>query len=139
MAIPIAISLNAMRTTQLTETAHPNFSLQKKIISPGEKVFKKYCLSCHQADGGGVPNLNPPLIKTEYVLGDKERLINIVLKGFNEKIEIEGEHFSNAMPPLNILKDQQIADVLTYVRSNFGNKAPAVNVAEVKAARSKLK
>ncbi|HXS55400.1 MAG TPA: hypothetical protein VN726_04690, partial [Hanamia sp.] len=62
-----------------------------------------------------------------------------VLKGFNEKIEIEGEHFSNAMPPLNILKDQQIADVLTYVRSNFGNKAPAVTVAEVKAARSKLK
>ncbi len=139
LAIVFTMSLSAMRAGRLTETKQPDFWLQKKTISPGEKVFKKYCLTCHQADGGGVPNLNPPLIKTEYVLGDKERLINIVLKGFNEKIEIEGEHFSNAMPPLNILKDQQIADVLTYVRSNFGNKAPAVTVAEVKAARSKLK
>ena len=112
--------------------------LQKKV-SPGEQIFKKYCLTCHQADGGGVPNMNPPLIKTEYVLGDKSRLIGIVLKGFNEKIEIDGERFANPMPELSILKDREIADVLTYVRSNFGNKASAVTVDEVKAVRSKLK
>lgn len=101
----------------------------------GEKVFKKYCISCHQADAGGVPNLNPPLINTTYVLGDKERLIKIILHGLNENIEIEGQTFTNPMPALNILKDQQIADVLTYVRSNFGNKASAVTAAEVKAVR----
>lgn len=83
--------------------------------------------------------MNPPLIKTEYVLGDKSRLIGIVLKGFNEKIEIDGEKFANPMPELSILKDREIADVLTYVRSNFGNKASAVTVEEVKAVRSKLK
>ena len=126
-----------MRTSQLTEKTRSSFWLQKKIISPGETVFKKYCLTCHQADGGGVPNLNPPLIKTEYVLGDKERLIKIILKGFNEKIEIDGEHFSNVMPELSILKDKEIADVLTYVRSSFGNKASAVTVSEVKAVRAK--
>lgn len=104
---------------------------------PGEKVYKKYCISCHQADGGGVPNLNPPLIKTSYVLGDKEKLIGIILNGLNKNIEIEDEIFSNPMPPLNILKDKEIADVLTYVRNSFGNKAPAVTTAEVKAVRSK--
>lgn len=105
----------------------------------GEKVFKKYCISCHQADAGGVPNLNPPLINTTYVLGDKERLIKIILHGLNENIEIEGQTFTNPMPALNILKDQQIADVLTYVRNNFGNKASAVTAAEVKAVRSMKK
>lgn len=104
----------------------------------GEKVFKKYCISCHMADGGGVPHMNPPLIQTTYVLGNKEELIKIILNGFDKNVEIEGETFTNKMPPLkNILKDQQIADVLTYVRNNFGNKASAVTTAEVKAVRNK--
>jgi mono/diheme cytochrome c family protein len=106
---------------------------------PGEKVYKQYCISCHQADGGGVPNMNPPLINTTYVLGNKERLIKILLKGLNENIEIDGETFSNPMPALPILKDQQIADVLTYVRNSFGNKASAVTSSEVKAVRAKIK
>jgi mono/diheme cytochrome c family protein len=106
---------------------------------PGEKVYKQYCISCHQADGGGVPNMNPPLINTTYVLGNKERLIKILLKGLNENIEIDGETFSNPMPALPILKDQQIADVLTYVRNSFGNKASAVTASEVKAVRAKIK
>ncbi len=104
----------------------------------GEKVFKKYCITCHMADGGGVPRMNPPLIQTSYVLGNKEELIKIILNGFDKNVEIEGETYTNKMPPLKtILKDQQIADVLTYVRSSFGNKASAVTVAEVKAVRSK--
>ena len=115
-----------------------NNILQSKTA--GQKVFKKYCITCHMADGGGVPRMNPPLIQTSYVLGDKEDLIKIVLNGFDKKVEIKGETFTNKMPPLKtILKDQQIADVLTYVRSSFGNKASAVTVAEVKAVRSKDK
>ncbi len=105
----------------------------------GEKVYKQFCISCHQADGGGVPNMNPPLINTTYVLGNKERLIKIILKGLNENIEIDGETFTNPMPALNILKDQQIADVLTYVRNSFGNKASTVTASEVKAVRAKTK
>jgi mono/diheme cytochrome c family protein len=103
----------------------------------GQQVYESTCITCHQKDGGGVPHLNPPLIKTEYVLGDKSRLIQIVLKGLNKPIEIEGETYTNVMPAQTQLNDQQIADVLTYVRSNFGNKASAVTVAEVKAERAK--
>ena len=104
-------------------------------IKRGKVVYASYCLTCHQADGGGVPNLNPPLIQTSYVLGDKERLINVVLNGFAEHVDIDGESYSNNMPPLNALKDQQVADVLTYIRNNFGNRASAVSSAEVQKVR----
>lgn len=108
-------------------------------ITAGKKVFVQYCLSCHQADGAGVQRLNPPLIKTQYVLGDKNKLINIVLKGFSEDVEINGEYYSNTMPAHDFLKDQEIADVLTYVRNNFGNKASAIKLAEVTSARAAIK
>jgi mono/diheme cytochrome c family protein len=105
-------------------------------LANGKLVYAQNCLTCHQADGGGVSNMNPPLIKTTYVLGDKMRLAKIVLNGFSEKVEIEGDIYSNIMPSLNYLSNQQIADVLTYVRSNFGNKASVVTVAEVAKART---
>jgi mono/diheme cytochrome c family protein len=105
-------------------------------VAAGQKVYTLYCLTCHQADGGGVQNMNPPLIKTTYVLGEKGKLIKIVLNGFNEGVEINGDTYTNAMPSLSILKDQEIADVLTYVRNSFTNKAPAVTLAEVKKARA---
>lgn len=105
----------------------------------GKQVYETTCITCHQRDGGGVPHLNPPLIKTEYVLGDKSRLIQIVLKGLSQPIEIEEETYTNVMPAQTQLSDQQIADVLTYVRSNFGNKTSAITVAQVKAERAKNK
>ncbi|MCW3110767.1 MAG: cytochrome [Segetibacter sp.] len=108
-------------------------------IKRGEKVFQSTCIACHQKDGGGVPRLNPPLIKTTYVLGDRTKLIQIVLKGLDEPIQVEGEDYTNAMPAQAQLSDQQVADVLTYVRNSFGNKASAVTIAQVKAVRAKLK
>ena len=101
----------------------------------GKVLYKSHCMSCHQFDGGGVDNLNPPLIQTSYVLGSKARLINIVLKGFKERVDIEENTYSNNMPPLNYLTDQQIADVLTYVRNDFGNKAPLISASDVKHLR----
>ncbi|HEX4958896.1 MAG TPA: cytochrome c [Lacibacter sp.] len=109
----------------------------KASMQRGKKVYDTYCLACHQVDGAGVPRMNPPLIKTSYVLGDKKRLINVILKGLNEEVEINGEYYDNPMPPQPQLSDQQVADVLTYVRNSFGNKGSAVTVAEVKAMRAK--
>jgi mono/diheme cytochrome c family protein len=113
-------------------------TFQKSKIA-GEKVYKKYCISCHQADGGGVPHLTPPLINTSYVLGEKETLIKIVLNGL-KNVDIDEETYTNPMPALgSVLKDQQVADVLTYVRNSFGNKASAVTVSEVKEVRNNIK
>ncbi|TPG66394.1 c-type cytochrome [Hymenobacter nivis] len=109
------------------------------LLAQGKAVYTQYCLSCHQADGGGVPNMNPPLTKTEYVLGDKARLTNILVHGFAEKVEIQGETYRNVMPAHDFLTDAQMAAVLTYVRNSFGNKASAVSVAEVKATRAASK
>ncbi len=102
---------------------------------PGQAVYEQYCLACHQANGSGVPNLNPPLRGIDWVLGDKTRLINVLLKGLQGQ-EIEGEVYDNAMPAHDFLDDAKIADVLTYIRSNFGNKADAVKADEVRAVRA---
>lgn len=106
----------------------------KAAVQRGQVVYAANCLSCHQADGGGIPSMNAPLIKTSYVLGDSKKLIGILLKGM-QGVEIDGEEYRNIMPGFGHLTNQQIADVLTYVRNNFGNKAPAVTVSEVNGVR----
>ena len=105
-------------------------------VPPGAAIYKQYCLTCHQVDGGGVPNLNPPLRGTDWVNGDKARLIGVLLKGL-QNAEIEGETYDNVMPAHDFLTDQQIADVLTYIRSNFDNKSSAILADEVKQQRGK--
>jgi mono/diheme cytochrome c family protein len=109
-------------------------------IDKGKEVYLLQCLACHQIDGGGVANLNPPLDGATAVKGnDKARLIRIVLQGLTERKEIDGEFYANNMAPHPDLSDQQIADVLTYVRNSWSNKASAVTPAEVKAVRAKIK
>ena len=104
-------------------------------ITRGKQVYLEQCLACHQADALGVSGMNPPLVKTKFVLGDKATLVKIVLNGMTG-IEVEGEDYHGVMAPHSDLTDQQIADVLTYVRNSFGNKAKAVTAAEVKAIRA---
>ena len=141
LAVQVAQSQTSQKKTAPTKTttkATASSSL-KSTMQRGELVYKSVCLTCHQADGGGVPRMNPPLIKTKWVLGDKTKLITLMLKGMNEPIEIEDEEYHNPMPPHTELNDQQIADVLTFVRNSFGNKASIVTSSEVKSVRAKVK
>ena len=108
--------------------------LQAAIVR-GKTVYQQTCLPCHQVDGTGVQNLTPPLIKTNFVLSDKTRLINIVLKGL-KGVEIDGNSYENQMPSFAKLDNKQIADVLTYVRNSFGNKAGSVKVEEIEKTRN---
>jgi len=101
----------------------------------GKTVYEQHCLACHQADASGVPGLAPPLIEGMFVSGDKTRLIHVVLNGL-QGVEIKGEHYANPMPGFAYLTDAEVADVLTYIRSNFKNKGDAVTEAEVKQART---
>jgi mono/diheme cytochrome c family protein len=110
--------------------------ISAKVMVEGGGVYKMYCIACHMEDGNGVAGLNPPLIDTKYVLGDKERLITIVLNGLNGPIEVKGETYNAVMNPHNFLSDEQIANVLTYVRNSFGNKASQVTVEEVAKVRA---
>lgn len=127
LAMLLAIALASMSFT----------AADKATMERGKQVYIQYCVACHQLDGGGVPGLNPPLEKTTFVLGNKSKLVKIIIKGMNTHEEIEGETYTNVMPPFDYLKDQQVSDVITYIRNSFGNKATAITPAEVKAARIK--
>src|SRR5512133_2336144 len=113
--IPGLLKAQTKKPVKKTSTTTSGSSL-KTSISRGQIVYTRICLACHQVDGSGVPNLNPPLIKTKWVLGSKTVLIQQVLKGSSGKVEIDGDTFRNTMPPQPKLTDQEIADVLTYVR-----------------------
>lgn len=128
---------NAESAKEAVAENTPEIPADNSVQEEGAAIYKQYCVTCHQANGGGVPNLNPPLKQTQYVLGDKERLIGILLNGSSEGLEIKGKVYSNNMPAFDYLNDQQIAHVLTYVRSNFGNDAEAVKPGEVQAMREK--
>ena len=136
MSLGIVFSLHAQTKKGVvkaaTKTAVP--ADLKAAVQRGQVVYAANCLSCHQADGGGIPSMNAPLIKTSYVLGDSKKLIGVLLKGM-QGVEIDGEEYRNIMPGFTHLSNQQIADVLTYVRNSFGNKAPAVTVKEVNALK----
>ena len=113
-------------------------SAEKPKTDPGKILYMQFCLSCHMENGEGVPGLYPPLSQTKYVLGDKEWLIKNILLGQQGPIVVKGEHYNNIMTKLDFLRDKQIAEVLTYVRSNFGNNASAVTEEEVRAVRNSL-
>ncbi len=123
-------------TTAATETNEVAKTEEKAAAHPGKAVYMTYCMTCHMKEGEGVPNLNPPLTDKEWVEGDKTRLINIVLKGLQGEIEVAGETWNGVMASHSFLNDQQIADVLSYIRQSFGNNAEAITAEEVAAVRN---
>lgn len=106
----------------------------------GKKIYETRCLVCHQSDGGGVPNMNPPLDGSTNVNGkDIARLVKIIRNGYDERIALDGMYYNNAMTANPDLKEDAIADVLTYIRSSWSNKASAITISQVKAALLKNK
>ena len=116
-----------------------------ELYKVGAEVYRReaHCVTCHQADGRGIPGSYPALIKNEWVEGEPERLIKLVLKGLWGTIEVAGETFdpSKGTPPMigfgPLLTDEEIAGVLTFVRYSWNNSASPVTpdmVAKVRKA-----
>lgn len=112
-------------------------NLMKDDLAGGEEIYYRYCSACHQLDGNGASGRFPPLTGTDWVTGDKERLIKVVLDGMEGSLEIKEEVYNGVMPQHSFLKNEEIADVLTYIRTNFGNNASAVETMEVEELRNK--
>ncbi|MCX6204069.1 MAG: cytochrome c [Bacteroidetes bacterium] len=106
----------------------------------GKKIFETRCLVCHQSDGGGVPNMNPPLDGASNVNGkDIARLVKIIQNGYDERVALDGMYYNNAMTANPDLKEDAIADILSFIRNSWSNKAGMVTVLQVKAAIAKNK
>ena len=106
----------------------------------GEQIYATRCAACHQADGSGVPDMFPPLAGSAWVVGDPARPIRIVLQGLEGDVEVKGETYNGTMPPWGAaLNDGEVAALLTYVRSHFGNKSGPVTAAQVTAVRAATK
>lgn len=104
------------------------------IYAKGEDVYKQTCLACHQANGEGLPNVFPPLAKSDFFLADKTRAIRQIINGSNGEITVNGQKFNGTMPPQS-LTDEQIADVLNYAFHSWGNNGETVSTEEVKLLR----
>ncbi|MDB6031304.1 MAG: putative cytochrome c, monohem transrane protein [Verrucomicrobiales bacterium] len=109
------------------------------VRNEGAKVFNTACVACHQGNGQGLAGQFPPLAGSEWVLAEgPNRIIRIVLNGVAGPLNVKGADFNNAMPPWKeSFTDAQIAAVITYVRSEWGNKAGPVTPDQVKKWRDK--
>jgi nitrite reductase (NO-forming) len=104
-------------------------------IKFGQRIYTNNCLACHQGNGSGIKGAFPPLAKSDYLNADKKRAIATVVHGREGPIVVNGEKYNSVMPG-QVLNDEDIANVLTYVYSNWGNSKKVVTPAEVKTVRS---
>jgi nitrite reductase (NO-forming) len=115
-------------------------TLTKEIqIEKGRGVYMQTCFVCHQMNGEGVPAQIPPLAKSDYFAKmTDEEAIHIVIAGRTGEVIVNGKKYNGTMTPLNYLTDDQIANVLTYVRNSFGNEGAAVSMSDVKKVRATI-
>lgn len=122
----------------LSNIRDPDFiadNLDRDRPVAGGKVYGVYCSACHQRNGLGDSQRFPPLAGSEWVTGDKKKLITVLLKGLEGPIEVKGQSYNNAMPQHSFLKDEELSEVLTHIRQNFGNTADGISAAEVNEVR----
>ena len=103
-------------------------------LKNGQSFYISYCQSCHMEDGNGLPGVFPSLVKTGN-LNDPNRLVKVVLQGMRGPIVVKGEKYDSEMAPTD-LTDQEVADVLNYIRNTWGNKAPFLHAADVAKAKN---
>jgi mono/diheme cytochrome c family protein/glucose/arabinose dehydrogenase len=116
----------------------------KKRFLAGHEIFHRdaHCATCHMPDGRGLAPAFPPLAESEWVTGDPERLIKLTLHGLMGPLELNGKKYDGQVPMTpfgGLLDDEETAAVLTYVRNHFGNKADAIEPAQVTAVRAATK
>lgn len=105
----------------------------KASIDRGINVYSMYCLSCHKAEGEGLEGVYPPLAKSDYLMADKARSIRQVVNGASGEMMVNGKVYNSEMVGID-LSDEELVDVLNYVRNSFGNKGDAVVPEDIKAA-----
>ena len=112
---------------------------KEQQIEAGKTLYLGTCSTCHQLDGNGLPKAFPPLAKSDYLMADKKRSIEVVLNGMSGPVKVNGAEYNSVMPPWSHMPDDAIANILTYVRNAFGNSGDPISTAEVLEVRQKTK
>jgi mono/diheme cytochrome c family protein len=131
----IAVIIAGVAATLFAFTDSQKFDL-KASVARGKEVYAAQCTSCHQEGGEGIEDVFPPLAKSDYLMADKKRSIHQILQGVTGEMSVNGQKYNTDMPAVD-LTDEEVSDVLNYVRNSWGNKGEAVLPSEVAAARKK--
>ncbi len=107
-------------------------------LPTGEELYVRHCTQCHGRDGLGVARRYPPLVDTDWVLRDDERLILVTLYGLRGPIEVRGERYDDVMPGFSRhLSNEEAAILLTYIRTSWGNDGDEISADDVAAVRER--
>lgn len=121
--------------TSIASFAQKQKSDLEESIARGKDIYTAQCMSCHMDEGQGIEDVYPPLAKSDYLMNDKLRSIDNVIHGVTGQITVNGKIYNMDMTPFDFLTDQEVRDVLNYIRNSWGNKGEAVTQEEVTAAR----
>lgn len=106
-------------------------------VAAGKSLYVGTCSVCHQGDGAGLPGVFPPLAQSDYVAQhSKEELIKIVLNGLTGPVKVNGQDYNSVMPPMSQLTDDEVANILTFVRSEWNGQPEAIRKDEVAKVRA---
>ena len=112
---------------------------QQLLFDSGKQTYAGLCTACHQPTGKGLEGLAPPLADSEWVNGDPERIIKVVMHGLRGPIKVKGLSYNYDMPAAGFLSDEQIAGVLTYIRREWDHEASPVPLDLVQKIRAETK
>ena len=129
----ITLFLIATISSMAFKKTNQKFDL-KASIERGKEVYNSQCITCHMEKGEGLEGAFPPVAKSDYLMADKKRSVKQILEGASGEMVVNGVTYNGEMPASD-LTDEQVSDVLNYVRNSWGNKGGAVTPSEVKAER----
>lgn len=121
---PPAVNLSGMGENEVLTT----------LRERGKELYDQNCATCHQPEGQGVPNVYPPLAGSDYMT-DKATHIDVVLNGLSGPIEVNGAMYNGVMASFGTLNDFNVAAIVTYERTSWGNDLGVVLPEEVAARR----
>ena len=122
--------------SSVTEVKKP---VKKETVINGELLYIQHCKECHQEDGEGTPEIYPTLVNSDYIKGDKDLLLEILLDGLDKEIVVDGIEYDGEMPPADFLTNMELAVLINYIRDSFNKKLPIVTDDDVARARIRLR
>lgn len=128
----------AVQTLPIDQMEPPRASTPEERVAFGERVYAQNCVACHQAEGQGIPGAIPPLAASDFLNADEARAVDVIVNGLDGPITVNGESFNSIMPALGLSNDD-VANVLTYIYSQWGNAGSVVLPQEVTTVREQTR